>query len=158
MRLLKPVPDLGPCEGRWITAFGTPRGCSYRASESYDSPCGHVHRLCATCVYALEQRMGTWDETEDILRFGLASGHVGMQESDGLGVRESPARGTLGEIQVPRHAAARRHAGRVPLHLAFAGIGALAALMIVGLPNLVAAAPLAVGTAVLLYLLALRYG
>jgi hypothetical protein len=64
---LKPVPDLGACEGTWITAFGTRRLCPYRASTSFAPPCGHAHRLCYACAYALECGAGTWDELADFL-------------------------------------------------------------------------------------------
>lgn len=67
MGFLKPLPDLGGCEGRWITAFGTHRLCPYRASASFASPCGHAHRLCTACAYAVECGVGTWDELGDFL-------------------------------------------------------------------------------------------
>lgn len=69
---MSPSPDLGPCEGRWITAFGTHRGCPYRASASVDPPCGRAHRLCRTCVFALERGVGTWDAMGDFL-YGCGS-------------------------------------------------------------------------------------
>ncbi len=60
-------PDLGPCEGRWITAFGAHRGCPYRAAASFVPPCGNDHPLCVTCVHALECGVGTWDAMGDFL-------------------------------------------------------------------------------------------
>ncbi len=66
------VSDLGACEGRWVTAFGTHRGCPYRASASVAPPCGRVHRLCTACAYALECGVGTWDAMADFL-YGCGS-------------------------------------------------------------------------------------
>ncbi len=67
MGLLKPVPDLGACEGMWITAYGTHRRCPSRASTSAAPPCGQAHRLCYACAYALECGAGKWDELADFL-------------------------------------------------------------------------------------------
>ncbi len=67
MGFLKRVPDLGACEGKWITAFGKHRPCPYRASTSFAPPCGYAHRLCTACAYALECGVGTWDELADFL-------------------------------------------------------------------------------------------
>ncbi len=69
---MSPDPDFGPCEGRWITAFGTHRGCPYRASASVAPPCGRAHRLCDTCAWALERGIGTWDAMADFL-YGCGS-------------------------------------------------------------------------------------
>ncbi len=75
---MKPLPDLGPCEGRWITIFGDHRRCDHRATGSVEAPCGHVHRLCATCDYALEHNVGTWDELYDHATRGSGAAVAGM--------------------------------------------------------------------------------
>lgn len=155
MKFLKPIPDLGPCEGRWVTAFGSHRVCPYRACETFESPCGHVHKLCATCVYALERGMGTWDEMDDFLHFGGAKAWATTSEAEiFLGTRVT---GGSTDGHNARRWAARRHTSRVPLHVVFAGAAALAALIIVGLPSLVVTGATALGTAAVLYSVAMRY-
>ncbi len=157
MSFRKPVPDLGPCEGRWVSAFGVPRECSNRACESFDSPCGHTHRLCPTCVFALERGMGTWDETGDVVRFGMPATGAPTSGTEREGFRASPWTGSMAAARVGKRRAVRRHAERVPLHVALAGICACAALVAVSLRSPAVTGPVAVGTAVLIYSLMLRY-
>lgn len=157
MRFLEPIPDLGPCEGRWRSAFGSPRACTYRASESFDAPCGHVHRLCATCTFALERGLGTWDETEDELEFGVPPGRGSSSGGAGDAPLGPPFTNAFPAVHVRRGRATRRRTEHIPLHVAFAGIGALAALIGVGLSGSVLTAPMALGTATVLYTLALRH-
>ncbi len=152
----KPIPDLGPCEGRWVTIFGDHRRCGYRASESFDSPCGHIHILCATCVYALERGIGSWDELADFVDFGEGSslGSDPRAVSEGIAAVH-PLHATAPFI-MKRHRVAGRLTRRVPVHVSLVGIVALAALVIALLPTLVVAAPTAIGTTVVLYVVASR--
>lgn len=150
MSFLPPIPDLGACEGRWITVFGTQRLCSYRASASFDAPCGHVHRFCATCVYALERGIGSWDLATDVLYFGEGSGPT---ETAPVGTQDpalSPAANPVGfGRRKPRSGS--RHLARFPVHVVLAGVAAAGALLIALMPTAIVAAPTALATAVLAY-------
>lgn len=157
MGFLKAIPDLGLCEGRWVTAFGTHRCCSYRASEAFEPPCGHVHRLCATCVYALERGMGTWDKTEDILPFNAPRNAPSLPESADGAFLTHPSASAIAAVRKGSHGRSARRTERVPLHVAFAGIAAISALIAVGVPSPLVTASTALGAASLLYAVALTH-